>query len=301
MPQVIYDITENIKYLASCPPIPGYEEFIGTYLIIGEKKALIDVGPRMAIPGLLSVLSRIKINPDEIDYVILSHIHIDHAGGTGTAIKEMKNAKVIVHSRGRAHLIDPTALWQASQETLGELALKYGSYEPVTEDRIITSEDRMKIELGKGITLEVYLTPGHASHHQSIFETHNRVLFSGDSAGVYTNGRLRLTTPPPFRLDSSLTAIDKMIALQPIKLGYAHYGCCDNAVERLQAYRDKLLIDFDIAQAGARNSKSVDEVIEDIREKDRSFDDFETLDKEVYQREYDLLSDSVRGLMTAKQ
>lgn len=301
MPQTVYDITPEIKYLATKPPIPGYEEFIGTYLILGEKRALVDIGPRVAVPGLLSALSLAGVRPVDIDYIILTHIHIDHAGGTGTAIKEMKNARVLTHSRGKAHLIDPAVLWQASQDTLGELAIKYGSYEPVSEERIITAQEGVKLDLGKGLTLEIYLTPGHAAHHMSLYEIKNDVLFSGDSAGVYTNGLLRLTTPPTFRLGESLESLDKMIGLHPKKLGYAHFGCYDNAVERLHAYRGKLLLVYEIAQSGAKEGKTVDDVIKLIRAHDRSFDDFEKLDKDIYQREYDLLSDSVRGLMTAKQ
>ncbi|MCX6003812.1 MAG: MBL fold metallo-hydrolase [Chloroflexi bacterium] len=296
----VYEISPTLKFLSSCLPIPGYEDFIGTYLFCGEKKALVDVGPKAAIPGLLLALSQVGVSPDEIDYIILSHIHIDHAGGVGTAVREMNNARVLVHSRGRAHLIDPTALWKSSQETLGKAALKYGSYDPVPGDRIILAEEGMKLDLGQGLILEIYLTPGHAAHHLIVFNRASGILLAGDSAGVYTNGFLRLTTPPQFRLDDYMASLDKMIALRPVKLGYAHFGCYDNAIERLHAIREKVFLWHKIAQSAVREGKTAEEIIQLIRAKDKTLDRLDTLDKDTYGREYLLLLNSVQGLMTAK-
>ncbi|GAI42166.1 unnamed protein product, partial [marine sediment metagenome] len=93
----IYTITPNLKLLDLNPPIPGYDKFIGSYLFCGEKSAIVDVGPKSAIPNLLAALSELHIAPGEIDYVILTHIHIDHAGGVGTALREMSRAKVVAH------------------------------------------------------------------------------------------------------------------------------------------------------------------------------------------------------------
>ena len=104
------------------------------YLFSGEKNALVDIGPAVATPNLLSALTRVGMNPEDIDYIVLTHIHIDHAGGVGTAIKKLTNAKVLAHSRARSHLIDPTPLWKASLKTLGDLAVKYGTFEPVPQD-----------------------------------------------------------------------------------------------------------------------------------------------------------------------
>ncbi|MDD5288428.1 MAG: MBL fold metallo-hydrolase [Dehalococcoidales bacterium] len=300
MAKLIQDITTNLKIISARPPIAGYEDFICPYLFIGEKKALVDIGPKAAIPGLLNALSQDGISPAEIDYIILTHIHIDHAGGTGMAVKEMKNARILMHSRGVKHMVDPAVLWQASQDTLGEAARNYGSYSPVPEDRIIVAEDGMKLDLGKGLVLEIYLTPGHASHHFSVFDRKDGVLLAGDSAGIYTNGFLRLTTPPPFRLQEYLASLDRMIALQPAKLGYAHAGCYDNAVTRLQAIRTQAILWHEIAQQGAKEGKTADEVIRLIKEKDKTIGLFDKLDKDTYRRESLLLNATIQGLMTAK-
>ena len=112
-----------------------------------------DVGPKVTVPNLLSSLAKLGISPGEIDYIILTHIHVDHAGGIGTAIKEMSRAKIVASDRALSHLVDPTALWTASVKTLGELALKYGEIEPVPEDRIVAATDQMKLDLGSGLVL----------------------------------------------------------------------------------------------------------------------------------------------------
>ncbi|MDP2920693.1 MAG: MBL fold metallo-hydrolase [Dehalococcoidia bacterium] len=296
----ITDITPTVKLLNSQPDIPGYRDFIGTYLVLGEKKALVDIGPKMAVNGVLKALRDAGIKPDEIDYVILTHIHIDHGGGTGLALKSLRNAKVLAHARGKSHLVEPSALWKASLDTLGDVARRYGDIEPVPVERIITAEDGMKLDLGKGVILQVVLTPGHSAHHLSVFEPGYRVLLAGDAAGIYSNGALRLTTPPPFRLEDYLASIDKLIALNPKWLGYAHFGCYPDAVARLRAAKEKALLWARIAQAGAKAGKSAEQVAQEVREKDPDLSYLKTLNEEEYARDFPLLVTSVYGMMTAK-
>ena len=297
---MVQDITPTLKLLNSPLEISGYQNYIGTYLILGEKKALVDIGPRAAIKGVLTALSEARLSPEEIDYIILTHIHIDHGGGTGTTVKSLKNARVLVHPRGRSHLIDPTALWNASLETLGELAVRYGQIEPVPEEKIMVAGDGMKLDLGKGVVLEIYMTPGHAAHHMSIFERKYGVLLAGDSAGMYTNGVLRLTTPPPFRLADYLASLDRMVALQPKLLGYAHHGCYPDAITRLRATKEKAQMWYDVAQAGAKAGKTPEQVAQEVREKDKDLAYLSVLDKDEFERERSLLVTSIHGMMTAR-
>lgn len=297
----IYTITPTLRLLNLQPPIPGYGKFIGAYLFCGEKNAIIDVGPKAAIPNLLHILTELNLSPNEIDYIVLTHIHIDHAGGAGTALKEMSEAKVLAHSRAIPHLVDPTILWQNSLKTLGELALKYGEIEPVPEHRIIAATDQMKLDLGRGLTLEIYLTPGHATHHLSIFDRANGVLIAGEAAGVCIEGNVRPTTPPPFKLEETLASIDKLIALKPQKLCYGHFGCCDNAGERLKAYRQKLIDWHKTVGAVAKAGESPEEILTLLREKDSSLSYLDNLDRDEYAREFALLINSIKGLAGSVQ
>lgn len=300
MAELIHNITPHLKYLECRPPILGYEDFIGTYLSIGEKKALIDVGPKAAIPGLLKALSQAGVQLDEIDYIISTHIHIDHAGGVGLVAKKMENASIIAHGRAHNHLIDPTALWKASQEALGELAIEYGDVEPVPENRIVDAADGMKIDMGSGLVLEIYLTPGHAPHHLCVFDNIDKVLLAGDLGGIYTNDFLRPSSPPPFRLHDYLNSVEKMIALQPVKIGYAHYGCYDNAVERLKKVRAQTLLWYEIAQARMKAGKTAEDIVKTITVEDKEISKLNGLSEDTYRREYSMLVNSIRGLMTAK-
>ncbi len=194
--------------------------------------------------------------PSEIDYIILTHIHIDHAGGAGTALRDMPRAKVLAHSQALRHLVDPTKLWEASLKTLGDLALQYGRIEPVPEDRVAAATDLMTIDLGRGLVLEVHLTPGHAAHHLSLFDRKNGILIAGEAAGVCVNGAVRMATPPPFRLDETLSSIDRLISLEPKTLCYGHFGCYGDAVERLRLARSKLLTWHEIVGSAAREGRS---------------------------------------------
>ena len=296
----VQEITPNLILLSSHPTLAGFEDFIGTYLFYSDKKALVDVGPKAAIPGLLNVMSQAGVDPDEIDYIILTHLHMDHAGGVGQAVKEMKNAHVMAHPRAYNHLVDPAVLWKASRETLGDLALRYGKIEPVTENRIIIAEDSMKLDLGKGLVLEIYLTPGHAPHHLCVFDRKEGILLAGDMAGIHMDGFLRPGTPPPFRFHDYITSLDRMIALKPAKLGYAHFGCYANAVARLRAVKAQTILWYEIAQAGVKEGKTAEEIIELIGKKDKTIDRLNALDKSIFQRDRTLILNTVRGLMTAK-
>jgi glyoxylase-like metal-dependent hydrolase (beta-lactamase superfamily II) len=292
----ILTITSNIRLLHLQPPIPGYNKFIGPYLVSGEKNAVVDTGPTAAIPSLLSALKKTGKSPVDIDYIVFTHIHIDHAGGAGAVARAMPNAKVLAHSRAHEHLINPTALWEASLKVLGDYALKSGPIEPVPENRIMDASDQMNLDLGHGLIMEIYLTPGHAVHHLSLFDRVNGVLLAGEAAGVCINGTIRMATPPPFKLDVTLSSIDRLITLKPRKLCYSHFGCYDNGLERLKLYRRKLVEWYEVINSTARMGKNPEEILEVLREKDSDLDYLDNLDSDVYSREISLLINSIRGI-----
>ncbi|MDD5189660.1 MAG: MBL fold metallo-hydrolase [Dehalococcoidales bacterium] len=295
--ELIQAITPCVKLLYTYTPIPAYEKYIGTYLYHGKKNALIDPGPKTAVPGLVSSVEAAGLSLEQIDYIILTHIHIDHGGATGTLLKHLPHASVVVHPRGVKHLIDPAALTKGSIDTLGELVAKYGEIESIPAARIIASEDGMRLP---GTDLEIIWTPGHAAHHQCIIARNEKVLFSGDAAGILHGGLLRLTTPPPFRLKETLESLDKLIALAPSIICYGHLGGYDNAVVRLQTFRTLLLHWYEAAQSRVKQGMTFTQALDAFIETEPDLKAyFAALDKDTRKRDYAQLTNSVTGLMTA--
>jgi glyoxylase-like metal-dependent hydrolase (beta-lactamase superfamily II) len=233
----------------------GYEGFFASYILKGEKVAIIETGPTSSIPNLLAGLHKIGIRKSQVSYVMLTHIHQDHAGGAGTLLQNLPNAKLIVHRRGAPHLVNPEKLWVESKKALGKIAELYGPIQPVSDKRILVPEDGMVIDLGEQIQLQIIETLGHASHHQSFYDRGSRTIFLGDAAGIYLS-RLNAvipTTPPPLRLEAALDSLEKLIGLTPSLLCYTHFGQANNAVNRLNAYKEQLkLWERTISQAVKR-------------------------------------------------
>ena len=196
-----FRLEPGISLIDVAPPIYGFEGFLGAYVIEADKIALIDIGPTSSLKNLLAGLSELKIQLDNIDYILSSHIHLDHSGGVGGALKRMPNAIGIVHAKGQYHLVNPAKLWQGSLQVLGKLTQDYGEPEPVNENRLIAAYEGMVINLGD-IKLEVILTPGHASHHMSFLDRESGKLFVGEAAGVQFPSLKgsRPATPNPFDL-----------------------------------------------------------------------------------------------------
>lgn len=292
----LIEISPCVRLIDLEPPIPGYNRFIGSYLLSGTKIAIVDPGPSVAVPGIMEGLKAASIRPEQVDYIILTHIHIDHAGGTGTLCGLLPGARVIAHSRAVRHLADPAALWQSSLKTLGRLAMLYAAIEPVPADRIIEADESNQVYLDKNITLEVYMTPGHAPHHLSLFNRADGMLLAGEAGGVCCNGYIRPATPPPFKLEQTLASIDKLIALNPQCICYGHFGCFNKAVDLLKRARQQILDWYKIANAEKAQGKTAEHILEIIRSKDSELDYLNSLDKDTFDREYTLLLNSICGL-----
>jgi len=232
----------NHLYLIDLKPA-GIENFIASYVIKGANStAIIETGPTCSIPNLLSGLREIGTANEDVDYVAVSHIHIDHAGGAGTLLRNLPSAKLLVHAKGAPHMIHPEKLWEASKQVLGEVAIVYKEIEPVPPNRVITPVDGTVVDLGGSVQFKVLETLGHASHHLGFFENWGGGIFQGDAAGIYIP-QLDVTiptTPAPFHLEMTLASIQKIMDITPKRLYYTHFGPVDNAVNRLKAYTMQL-------------------------------------------------------------
>jgi glyoxylase-like metal-dependent hydrolase (beta-lactamase superfamily II) len=241
----------------------GYKSFIGSYVIKTAKKVvLVEVGPTSSVPNLISGLAELKVNLEDIDTIAITHVHLDHGGGAGTALKYLPNAKVLVHPRGIPHIVNPEKLWSSSQSVLGFVSDIFGKPEPVPQDRIISmTEDT--IDLGDGGKLKVFETLGHASHNLSFHESFNNGVFPGDAAGTYFPefNLLSPTTPPPFYLESSIASLDKLISCRPLMMYYSHFGKTDDAIRRLRGYKAQLLLWKKIVQEAVEQNKNFEQII----------------------------------------
>jgi len=256
-------------YLIDLEP-GGFENFIASYVVLDEKTAIIETGPTSTIPNLLKGLKEIGVSTGDVDFVAISHVHLDHGGGAGTLMQRLPNAKLVVHPRGAPHLVNPEKLWTQSRQVLGKVAEMYGEPEPVSSERIIQTFDGMSLNLGKDIELEILETLGHASHHFSYNEKSSRILFPGDAAGIYINqfDVIVPTTPPPFHLETALSSIDKLIQKEPNLLCYTHFGVAENAIEKLNRHSAQLRLWAEIVGNGLKKDETLEAISEDIRQED---------------------------------
>jgi len=238
------------------------KNFIASYVLKGKRVAMVETGPASSVPNLLAGLKKLDVKPEQVTYVAVSHVHLDHSGGVGTLLRHLPNAKVVVHQRGAPHLAHPEKLWEQSKMVLKGITELYGKPEPVPEERIIAATDGMSLDLGDGVELKFVETLGHASHHQSYYETFSHGIFPGDAAGIYLNeiGVIVPTVPPPLRLDVALASLNKLINLKPKSLFYSHFGKASNAVENLLAYEQQLRLWAKTAKQGLDNDESLDEI-----------------------------------------
>ena len=206
------------------------------YYMHGEKGALIETGTSLSAPYIMDALQDVKL-----DYIFVTHVHLDHAGGAGELARSYGNASVIVHPRGAKHLVDPTRLVESVRQATGDMFSLYGAAIPIDEKRVYAAEDGERFDLGGGITIEAVYSPGHAPHHMCFFEHEEGILYAGDAAGALRDGVLYCTTPPPsFDLEVSLHTIERLRALHPREIFYTHFGPGGNPDALLLAYADLL-------------------------------------------------------------
>jgi glyoxylase-like metal-dependent hydrolase (beta-lactamase superfamily II) len=248
----------------------GFKNLICSHVINGAKPFLVESGPTSSVPKLVSGLKELNVKLEDVEYVAVTHVHLDHGGGAGTLLKFLPNAKILVHPRGLPHLVNPERLWSQSQEVLGFVSEIFGKPEPVPKERIIPVTEG-SFDLGEGGKLKVIETLGHASHNLSFHESFNGGVFPGDAAGTYFPefDVVMPTTPPPFNLGMAIDSLDKLISLKPTVLYYSHFGKASNGVQRLKDYKLQLQLWARIAEEGVRKNQSLEEIRNRILAEDK--------------------------------
>ena len=235
---------------------PRYD---AAYLIVEKgRAAFIETGTNHAVPRLLAALDLVGLEPEAVDMVIPTHVHLDHAGGAGLLMQQLPRARLVVHPRGARHLIDPAQLVAGATAVYGqeEMDRSYGTPVGVAADRVIQTADGMTLELA-GRPLLFLDTPGHAMHHHCIWDERSRSFFTGDTFGLShrdhdtARGAWIMPTTPPtqFQPEALRRSIERMLSFSPWRMLLTHYG----AVEDVPRLATLFLAQLDEVVAAARS------------------------------------------------
>ncbi len=212
-----------------------------SYLVVQDgHAAFIETGTNPSTPRLLAALAGQDLDPADVDLVIVTHVHLDHAGGAGSLMRTLPNAKLVAHPKGARHLIDPTTLIAGVIAVYGEETYRasYGELIPVPADRVLEAPDAFTLELA-GRPLHFYDTPGHARHHLSVWDPTSAGIFSGDVFGLAYRELdtdagpfiFPSTSPVQFEPEPAKASIDRLLALDPRRIFLTHFGEVTNLEE----------------------------------------------------------------------
>jgi glyoxylase-like metal-dependent hydrolase (beta-lactamase superfamily II) len=227
------------------------------------RAAFVDTGTNDSVPHLLAALDMLSIPRDAVDYVFLTHVHLDHAGGAGLLLQSLPNAKAVIHPRGAPHLIDPGKLIAASIVVYGEAQFRklYGDLVPIPSEHVITVKDGQRFKLA-GRELELIHTPGHALHHYAIIDLAARNIFTGDTFGLSYRELdtdqgafiLPTTTPTQFDPEQLIASIDRLVSYSPRAAYLMHYSRVTDIPRLAEALKDQIRVVVDIAKRHANDA-----------------------------------------------
>lgn len=292
-------MTERAEVQTLDTHMHGWPGITAVYLLPGPNPAVIDTGPGSSVEQVLRALKAAKI--DSLAWIVLTHVHLDHAGAAGHLAQHFPEAKVVVRQEGARHLADPSRLWASASRLYPNMEELWGEMLPVDPDRIIAiSEDGPVVELGDGRRLEAHYAPGHAKHQMALLDSTSGDLFVGDALGVRIPeaGVVRPATPPPeFDLELTVDTAERLHKLGPNRVFPTHYGPAPD-VDRIFEEAPRRFTQW--VQAGERvyaAGGGLEEMIEDFRVRRREF--YPNLDPEIvekfeYSCSYDL---NARGIL----
>jgi glyoxylase-like metal-dependent hydrolase (beta-lactamase superfamily II) len=252
-------------------PFLGEPQILGSYLLAGENElAIIDPGPGSMLEWLLSSIKEAGFDPQDVTHILLTHIHLDHAGATGSLARLLPKAQVYVHGKGAPHLIDTSKIVASSTRIYGNrMQMLWGEIESTPQERVHVIDEGDILNVA-GRRLEVHYTPGHAVHHVIFFDAHSGDLFAGDAAGVRLPGvdYVRPPTPPPdIDLEAWSASIDLLKRLRPDVLYLAHFGPTGDPVQHLDRLREVLYTWGNFVLEEMRRGKDEAEIIAMLIEK----------------------------------
>ncbi|MEV0587657.1 MBL fold metallo-hydrolase [Nonomuraea sp. NPDC050310] len=280
----------------------GYAGITAGYLILGDRPCLVETGTATSSETVRDAITALGVGPEDLATVVVTHIHLDHAGGVGDIARYFPNAQVVVHEKGARHLVDPERLMKSARMVWGDrLDTLFGEMSPTEAERVVALGDTGAIDLGNGRKLASHYSPGHAKHHVGLIDSFTGDLYVGDAAGVYipeTNDVRPATPPPDFDLQTALDSITLFRDLQPQRLLFSHYGPVNAVQETLERSAEELNIWVDLTKRAHDEGMDLDHAVAMVR--DRTRERYAALDSEELAERFELLSpaaSNVAGIM----
>ena len=254
----------------------GHAGIAAGYLIRAERPCLVETGTATSAPRVRDALAALGLSPDDLATVVVTHIHLDHAGGVGDIAAMFPRADVVVHERGARHLVSPERLVASARRVFGDEVMDtlFGPLRPTAAGRIVAVGESGRIDLGGGRVLTAWHAPGHASHHLGLMDSETGDLYTGDAAGIYIpeTADVRPATPPPdFDLDLSLASMRRFRDAAPTRLLFSHYGPVTDVDETLQRSEEELNRWVEAVRESRRTGLDVDHAVALVRERDREW------------------------------
>jgi glyoxylase-like metal-dependent hydrolase (beta-lactamase superfamily II) len=251
----------------------GYSGITAGYLIRGSRPCLVETGTAPSAPVVRAALSSLGVGAADLASVVVTHIHLDHAGGAGDIAQLYPNAEIVVHQRGARHLADPSRLMASARAVYGAaLERLFGELLPVPAERIRALDDTGSVDLGDGRQLSSHYSPGHAKHHVGLLDSGSGDLYVGDAAGVYIpdTGDLRPATPPPdFSLETALSSLQLFAGLEPSRLLFSHYGPVSDVASTLERSAEELNVWVEHTRSARSAGLDLDHAVAMVSEKTR--------------------------------
>jgi len=247
MRPVTFDVAPGITAIDT--HMAGRDRSTAAYLLHDEETTIVETGPTTSVEAVTEGLASLGVGPSDLANIVLTHIHLDHAGGVGRLAVAFPRATIWVHERGAPHLADPAKLVASATRVYGEerMAEWFGTVEAVGQDRLKAIQDGERIRL-RSRDLEVLYTPGHASHHVALVDSESGAVLTGDALGIHVPDLpvLRPATPPPeFDLELALDSIERIRSRATSVLLFAHFGpihdidrTCDLAERRVRSWAE---------------------------------------------------------------
>src|SRR5918997_5563197 len=248
----------------------GTEEIIASFLLTGEAlAAIVETGPTTCIDDLMRGLKDRGVAPEDVEQVLLTHIHLDHSGASGNVAELLPNATFYVHEIGHPHLVDPSKLLKSAARLYGEANMEelWGEVRPVPEDRLVKLEGGEEVEAAGGV-VQAHYTPGHAYHHLAFYEPGTGYLFAGDVAGVRLPGQsyVKPPTPPPeVDIEAWKRSIETIRTMAPESLYPTHFGCYKDIERHLNELDQRLEEWLLLVEELMDEERSREEIIEELQ------------------------------------